>query len=195
MLLEHPAIFEFFSPRLLLRNSAAPAQKVKQTLRIPADTSCWNDFRIGIKIGLDLRREVFGSRAVVADALAAIGNKFLTMGGQLESKIASIDGQMAALQRSLEQGQAQLPMDGQVVKESFAKLASEIKNLQLTTGEPFTKQMCGEFEFMRQHVVAHEHRIAELSGGDAHQQMLIVNLGLAYAQHLAATGNFKTHTL
>ena len=50
-----------------------------------------------IKIGLDMRREVFGSRATIADAMATIEAKFLTMEGQLENKIASMDCQMAAL--------------------------------------------------------------------------------------------------
>ena len=109
-----------------------------------------------------------------------IENKLSTMEGQLEGKIASIDSQMAALRRSLEQAEAQLPMDGQVMQESFAKLASEIETIKQTKGETFTKQMCGELELTRQHVIAHARRIGELSGGDAHQQMLIDNLGLTY---------------
>ena len=143
------------------------------------------------KLGFDMRREVFGARATVADALAVIENKFSTMEGQLEGKIASIDGQMAVLRRSLEQAEAQLPMDGQVVQESFAKLASEIETIKQTKGEAFTKQMCAEPELMRQHVVDHQRQILELAGGDAHHQMLIDNLGLAYAQLLATIENSK----
>ena len=96
-----------------------------------------------------------------------IENKFSTMEGQLEGKIASIDGQMAVLRRSLEQAEAQLPMDGNVVQESFAKLASEIETIKQTKGETFTKQMCAELELMRQHVVAHERQILELAGTGA----------------------------
>ena len=58
-----------------------------------------------------MRREVFGARATVADALAVIENKLSTMEGHLEGKSASIDGQMAVLRRSLEQAEAQLHMD------------------------------------------------------------------------------------
>ena len=52
------------------------------------------------------------------------------MEGQLESKIANMDGQMAALQRTLEQAQAQLPMDGRVVQETFASIAAELEALK-----------------------------------------------------------------
>ena len=76
-------------------------------------------------------------------------------------------------------------MDGQIVQESFAKLASEIETIKQTKGETFTKQMCAELELMRQHVVGHERQILELAGTEAHHQMLIDNLGLAYAQLLA----------
>ena len=75
-----------------------------------------DDLDSHIKIGLDLRREVLGSRATVADAMATIETKFLTMEGQLESKIASIDGR--------------LPMDGKVVKETFSSIAGELEALQ-----------------------------------------------------------------
>ena len=48
-----------------------------------------DDFENQLKMGLDLRREVFGSRATIADAMATIEAKLLTMEGQLEGKIAA----------------------------------------------------------------------------------------------------------
>ena len=119
-----------------------------------------------IKMGLDLRREVFGSRATVADAMAAIEAKFLTMEGQLESEIASMDGQLAALRQNLEQAQAQLPMDGRVVQETFVNITAEIATLKGKQGETFTKGMVTELELMQRRVADHEARIQTLTGAE-----------------------------
>ena len=86
----------------------------------------------------------------------------------------------------------QLPMAGQVVQGNFEKLATEIEAIKQSKGETFTKQMCEELEVMRQHVVAHERRITEIAGTDAHHQNLIDNLGLAYAQLLTTVENANT---
>ena len=141
-----------------------------------------DDLEGHIKIGLDLRREVFGSRATVADAMATIEAKFFTMECQLESKIASMDGQMAALQRSIEQAQAQLPMDGRVVQEIFSSIAAELEALKSKQGETITKGMVRELELMHRHVVDHEARIQNLTGAEGRMNMLIENLGFAYAK-------------
>ena len=49
------------------------------------------------------------------------------MEGQIEGKMVSIDGQMATLRRALEQAEAQLPVDGKLVKETFSNITVEIK--------------------------------------------------------------------
>ena len=123
-----------------------------------------------VQISLDLRREVFGTGATVSDAMATIEAKFSTMEGQLESKIASMDGQMAALQRSIEQAQAQLPMDGRVVQETFSSIAAELESLKSKQGETITKGMVTELELMHRNVADHE------------AGLLIENLGFAYAK-------------
>ena len=82
-------------------------------------------------------------------------------------------------------------MAGQVVYENFQKLTSEIETLKQTKGETFTRQMCDELELMRQHVLAHERQLMEISGVDAHHQLLIDNLGLAYAQLMATIESSK----
>ena len=83
-----------------------PAIELQGAFNHNASKGFKDDLDNQITMGLDLRREVFGSRATVADAMAAIEAKFLTMEGQLESKIASMDGQLAALRQNLEQAQA-----------------------------------------------------------------------------------------
>ena len=134
------------------------------------------------KISLELRREVFGSRAATADAMTAIEGKFRAIEGQLENKIANMDFQMAALQRTLEQAQAQLPMDGRVVQETFASISAEIATLKAKQGETFTKEMVTELELMQRRVADHEAHIQTLSGANGHFNLLIENLGFAYAR-------------
>ena len=56
--------------------------------------------------------------------------------------------------------------------------------MKQTKGDTFTKPMLDELGLMRQHVLAHERRLLEISGVGAHHQLLIDILGLAYAQLL-----------
>ena len=97
----------------------------------------------------------------------------------------------AEVTQHLQGFEMQLPMAGQVVYENFQKLTSEIESLKQTKGETFTRQMCDELELMRQHVLAHERQLTEISGVDAHHQLLIDNLGLAYAQLMATIESSK----
>ena len=138
-----------------------------------------------VKIALELRREVFTSRAALNDAMSTIETKFLTMEGQLEKKVATMDGQMAALQQTLDQAQAQAPMDGQVVRETFANLNAEIGFLKETKGETLTKPMLTALKVMEQRITDHERRIVEASDVDAHFGAHLNSLDEAYAQLLA----------
>ena len=138
-----------------------------------------------VKIALELRREVFTSRATLNDAMSTIEAKFLTMEGQLEKKVSTMDGQMAALRQDLDQAQAQLPMDGQVVRETFANLTAEIGFLKETKGEILTKPMLNALKVMEQRITDHERRIVEASDVDAHFGAHLNSLDEAYAQLLA----------
>ena len=143
-----------------------------------------------VKIALELRREVFTSRAALNDAMSTIEAKFLTMEGQLEKKVSTMDGQMAALRQDLDQAQAQLPMDGQVVRETFANLTAEIGFLKETKGEILTKPMLNALKVMEQKITDHERRIVEASGFDAHFGAHLNSLDEAYAHVLATLESF-----
>ena len=148
-----------------------------------------------IKMALELRREVYTSKAIVAEMVQAIEAKFHTLEVPLEDKIASIDCQLAALQQSIEQAQAQLPMDGQVVAETFATLAIEISKLKGAQGETFTRAMRDALQVMERQVADHGRRLAEGPGSNEYLSNLserVTNLDAAYAQILATLENAYT---
>ena len=133
-----------------------------------------------IKMYMEMGRGIYGTRTRFAATEAIV-----------EGNLAALAAHQDEVKRHLQQFESQVPMAGQVVQESFAKLASEIDIIKQSKGEIFTKQMCAELELMRQHVVAHKRQTLERAGTDSHHQMLIDNLGLAYAQLLAAMESSK----
>ena len=137
------------------------------------------------KLNMELRRDVYGTRT-------ATEARFASTEKIIEGHLAFIVAHQAEVTQHLQGLEMQLPMAGQVVQGNFEKLATEIEAIKQSKGETFTKQMCEELEVMRQHVVAHERRITEIAGTDAHHQNLIDNLGLAYAQLLTTVENANT---
>ena len=117
------------------------------------------------RMGVDLRRELFGRFGEVADQMGIVEVKFLTMEAALDAKLAEIDSKIGKLH-------AQLPADGRMVAEGFDKLAHEIEAIKQRQGEIFTKKMVDELELMRHHVISHEQALGKIAGSATHFQML-----------------------
>ena len=130
-------------------------------------------------LNMELPRDFYGARTATEGHLAAVEARFASTEKTVEEHLAVIVAHQAEVARHLQGFEMQLPMAGQVVYENFQKLTLEIESLKQTKGETFTRQMCDELELMRQHFLAHERQLVEISGVDAHHELLIDNLGLA----------------
>ena len=93
------------------------------------------------KMGVDLRRDLFGRFGAVADQMGIVESKFANMETTFDAKIAEIDSKLDLLHRQVEKAETQLPADGRMVAEGFNKLAAEIDVLKGRQGETFTKGM------------------------------------------------------
>ena len=111
------------------------------------------------KMGVDLRRELFGRFGVVADQMGIVEKKFANMEKTLDAKIAEIDSKFDLLHRQLEKAETQLPTDGRMVAEGFNKLTAEVDALKRWSGQIFIQNMGQEPELMWQRGLAHEQSI------------------------------------
>ena len=130
------------------------------------------------KIMLEMRRELYGTKNTVEEHRILVANRFDTTEKTVEQYLALLTAHQAETAQKIEQ----LPQAGQIVMANFQSITAEIEGIKQTKGETFTRQMCDELELMRQHVLAHERQITEIAGAGTHYQLLIDNLGFAYAQ-------------
>ena len=86
------------------------------------------------RMSLEMRRDVYGARGTITEQMATVERRFDKMELQIEERILAMDGQMLRLCQHLEQAEAQLPVDGQVLKAGFDKLAAEIEELKQRRG-------------------------------------------------------------
>ena len=68
------------------------------------------------RMGLDLRRELFAKFAELTDQTRNVEMKFANMEALLDAKVVSIEGQLGGLRSHLEKAEAQLPMDGLLLR-------------------------------------------------------------------------------
>ena len=146
------------------------------------------------RMGVDLRRELFGRFGEVADQMGTVENKFATMEAALDAKIIEIDLKIDLTHRQVEKAETQLPADGRMVAEGFNKLAAEIDVLKGRQGETFTKGMIDDLELMRQHVILHEPALGKITGGTAHFQMVIDSLVAAMSTQRDRVSGLEQHT-
>ena len=93
------------------------------------------------KMGVDIRRDVFGKFGAVAGQMDVVEGKFAEMEKALDAKITEIDLKLDLLARQLEKAEVQRPTDGRMVAEGFGKLTADIEALKKWSGTVFTNGM------------------------------------------------------
>ena len=102
------------------------------------------------KMGVDLRRDIFGKFGAVDGQMTLVENKFSEMETALDAKVNEIDMKLGLLAQQLEKAEVQRPSDGRVVADGFNKLKADLEALKHWSGTVFTKDMGLELEVMRQ---------------------------------------------
>ena len=146
------------------------------------------------RMGLDLRRELFGQLGELAGQTRDISAKFSAMEAVLEAKVTSIDGQLESLRRHVEEAEAQMPADGRILHDNFTKMAAEINTIKAMNGIPLTKAMLEELENMRRHVVEHDARLVALANAETNMNMWISQVGATVAVQEGRVAGLEQHT-
>ena len=75
------------------------------------------DLQEHTRMGVDLTKDVYGTRGTVTDQMAAIENRFLVAETLVDDRITVMEGQVTVMRLHFDIAEAPLPMNGQVLEE------------------------------------------------------------------------------
>ena len=145
------------------------------------------------RMGIDLRRDVFGKFGTVDGQMALVENKFSEMETALDAKVSEIDLKLCLLAQQLEKAEVQRPSDGRVVSDGFNKIKADLEALKQWSGTVFTKDMGLELEVMRQRGIKCETSLETVNIAMVHFQTLADGIGAAVVNQDGRIGGLESH--